>query len=260
MSDKRPAIPEPMKREVRQQCFFGCAICGMPFFQYDHVVEYSEIKEHTADNLVLLCPNHHAMKTAGKLDKEIVSAAKKNPFNSTRETTSSLKIEGAKEVDVIIGSSKYKGVFSGEGSENFRAIVIDNHDFLTIHNENGILSISVNLTDEHAKSILKVDRGELKVWTDTWDFDYPRTDVIVRKNLGDILLNMKLSSSEIHITKGSFYIGKGAGISIENKCISVINNGIEISRIMDASFSGGDDSIGFYYEINNRSLPDWVYE
>jgi predicted restriction endonuclease len=69
-SQERPAIPEHISRTVRQQCGFGCAICGMPFFEYEHIEEWADVKEHTVENILLLCPNHHSSKTTKKLSAD----------------------------------------------------------------------------------------------------------------------------------------------------------------------------------------------
>jgi 5-methylcytosine-specific restriction endonuclease McrA len=60
--EDRPAIPQPIQRQVRQECRFGCALCGKPVFHYDHIIEYNIVKEHKAENLVLLCEEHHGAK------------------------------------------------------------------------------------------------------------------------------------------------------------------------------------------------------
>lgn len=37
---KRPAIPESIKRQVRQEAKFGCIFCGSPIIEYHHIEEY----------------------------------------------------------------------------------------------------------------------------------------------------------------------------------------------------------------------------
>jgi hypothetical protein len=44
-----------MKREIRQRCGFGCVLCGIRIYQYDHIIDYAQVQEHTADNITLLC-------------------------------------------------------------------------------------------------------------------------------------------------------------------------------------------------------------
>jgi 5-methylcytosine-specific restriction endonuclease McrA len=43
---RRPKIPEGVKREVRQRCGFGCVICGLPIYEYDHLVPYAQVLSH----------------------------------------------------------------------------------------------------------------------------------------------------------------------------------------------------------------------
>lgn len=61
--NNRPNIPAKLKRKVRQRCGFGRIICGLPIYEYDHIVEYSKTKHHNEGELTLLCPTHHSMKT-----------------------------------------------------------------------------------------------------------------------------------------------------------------------------------------------------
>lgn len=53
MANDRPAIPEPIKREVRQRCSFGCAICKLPIYEYEHIEEWAIVQRHVADEITL---------------------------------------------------------------------------------------------------------------------------------------------------------------------------------------------------------------
>lgn len=61
----RPPIPEDVKRQVRQRCAFGCVICGLPVYHYDHMTAYHVVKEHDAANITLLCASHHDQRPVG---------------------------------------------------------------------------------------------------------------------------------------------------------------------------------------------------
>ena len=63
----RPPIPESMKREVRQRCGFGCVICGMPLYTYEHMLGYVNVDRHVAEELTLLCYQHQYERTQRKL-------------------------------------------------------------------------------------------------------------------------------------------------------------------------------------------------
>ena len=78
---QRPPIPQELKREIRQRCGFGCVICGMPLYEYEHMLEWAEVQRHVAGEITLLCRQHHGEKTNGLLPKEVVVASNQNPYN-----------------------------------------------------------------------------------------------------------------------------------------------------------------------------------
>lgn len=57
-------IPDPVKRQVRQQCGFGCVVCGSPFYDYEHWnPEFKDLNgAHRAEGITLCCPNCHRRK------------------------------------------------------------------------------------------------------------------------------------------------------------------------------------------------------
>jgi len=74
-------IPNDIKRTVRQQCGFGCVICGSSIIQYEHVdPEFHAAKEHDPNCIVLLCPQCHSKVTTGFWSKEKVKEAMRQPF------------------------------------------------------------------------------------------------------------------------------------------------------------------------------------
>lgn len=102
----RPEIPRPIKREVRQRCCFGCVICGIPIYHYDHVEEWSEVEERDPQNLVLLCVRHHDEKTRGFLSADEVRAKSADPFNCRPGTSSPYHLPYSGEgCEAVMGSS-----------------------------------------------------------------------------------------------------------------------------------------------------------
>ena len=74
-------IPLPMQREIRQRCGFGCVLCGLPLYEYEHLLGWANVKRHVAEEITLLCDQHHREKTAGLLPIEKVREANKMPHN-----------------------------------------------------------------------------------------------------------------------------------------------------------------------------------
>lgn len=74
----RPPIPEDIKRAVRRKCGFGCIICGLAFYDYEHDPPYSESRGHNEKEIFLTCPNHHRSKR-GLLSADTYERAKRSP-------------------------------------------------------------------------------------------------------------------------------------------------------------------------------------
>ena len=74
-------IPSEIKRSIRQNCGFGCVICGAGIIQYEHVdPEFHEAKNHDPQKMTLLCPQCHAKVTTGFWSKEKVKRAMREPL------------------------------------------------------------------------------------------------------------------------------------------------------------------------------------
>jgi len=91
--ETRPPIPSKIKREVRQRCGYGCILCGCPIYDYEHIEEYSVVKEHTFENLALLCPICHRKKTNKLISKEKILAALKSVEKRERTTPDEIPFE-----------------------------------------------------------------------------------------------------------------------------------------------------------------------
>ena len=163
----RPKIPAHIRRKVRQDCGFGCVICGMPFHEIDHIVEWSKVREHKADNLVCLCPTHHGLKSW--MSKEMLLDCKANAFNKSRSTTTAfpLYIFGD-TIDIYPGNNHYNKVFTEENPVNY-PIVVDNHALISIKKEQKILLLSFLVHDENDKLILQIVDNEIVFSTGVWD-------------------------------------------------------------------------------------------
>jgi hypothetical protein len=198
----RDDIPKPLKRLVRQECNFGCAICGMPIFDYDHIIPYSEVLEHKLENLILLCPNHH--RTKGKqLDVERVKEAKANPFNKDKSIIGGYKLEPNRKIDITIGSNRTNKIFEN-GNGEYNCLWINGISFLKIHSINDWITFSMIITDGIGQTILEVDKGELMFAADVWDYKYEGSNLQLRKGQGEILLDMNLSNYEVEILRECF--------------------------------------------------------
>ncbi len=75
-------IPSEIKQEIRKNSGFGCVICGLFIYEYEHIdPEFKNARTHDSKNICLLCPTHHSKVTKGLISKDLVREAYKNPIS-----------------------------------------------------------------------------------------------------------------------------------------------------------------------------------
>ena len=160
-----------MKREVRQRCGFGCVICGSPLYEYDHLIPWSDVQEHEPENLVLLCPQHHAEKTKGFLTLEALESANDNPRN--RETGESypfgLRYEGM-HCEALIGGMQHVWPDMFEGLITI-PLLIDDTPVVGFRAEDDRLLLTVQLFNADNELLVQVVDNELVFSAEQWDVE-----------------------------------------------------------------------------------------
>lgn len=231
-------IPTSVKRQVRQECRFGCVICGMPIFHYDHIIEFSVVKRHDVENLALLCPNHHQDKTSGRLDADTVAAYRRKPFNSTRTFTSGHRLALARRFSAILGTNSGWKDFGPDGGD-YSVLWANGTSLLVIHAEGGWLSLSIRLTDSNGTGLLIVDRGELTISTAEWDYEYQGVALKVLRSKRDVLLDIDLANDHVIVRKGAFIV-HGVGFIVAGDQLSTVVNGRKgMTLIGSSSYNNG---------------------
>jgi hypothetical protein len=137
--NKRPPTPDPIKRKLRQESYFGCCVCGNPIIQYHHIIPW-EIDQHfRAEDMMCLCPNHHDEVTKGAVTENDQRIYKAEPFN-TKKGQAKGKLTINHNVPIIrVGDCN----FVGDGD----LISVDNKSLLKLDIDNGNLLLSIKLFD-----------------------------------------------------------------------------------------------------------------
>jgi HNH endonuclease len=190
MPDDRPPIPAPIKRQVRQRCGFGCVICGLPLYEYDHLVPWSEVEEHDPDNIVLLCDQHHREKTNGLLPIEQVLAANEAPANLATgvSTPYDLHYDG-NSCEAMIGSNIHEWPKIHDGLLTI-PVLIDDTPIIMFRVEDEHLLLTVQLFDEENALIVQVVDNELVFSAEEWDVEFQGRTLIVRSTPRNIFVRI----------------------------------------------------------------------
>jgi len=157
----REPIPDDLKRKVRQQCGFGCVICGSPIYDYDHIEEYATVQKHTFENLVLLCPTCHRKKTNGLITKDTVRTARENPSSQFRTSSDNLPIQ------------PYSLNIGGNVINTINGLVFNICEFgwMVIRFSNYPL-IYAEILDENGERAVEIRENNYTLCARTWDIEY----------------------------------------------------------------------------------------
>ncbi len=73
-------IPSDVKRAVRQDCGFGCVVCGASVIEYEHIdPESHDARSHLPNAIALLCSTCHGNVTRKFWSKEKIKIARQSP-------------------------------------------------------------------------------------------------------------------------------------------------------------------------------------
>jgi len=84
MSDERPEVSRKIRRHLRQEAGFGCNRCGLPIFEYHHIVPWADVRKHDPAKMMLLCRWCHDPVTKKQVDLEDQWVFKRRPYNIER--------------------------------------------------------------------------------------------------------------------------------------------------------------------------------
>ena len=198
------SIPEDVKQAVRKKCGFGCVICGLPIYHYDHVDGFATVQSHAVENMILLCPGHHQEKTSKRLSKEVVRRAAAAPLNLTRDCSAPHPVLIAGDRGRLeVGGNVYEFDFQSN-ADRFEAIRIRGVTVFGVSREDGYLLLDIILTDQNGDVILQVERGELTISTDVWDYRIEGQDIQIRSAKRSIDLELTLNDNGVTVRRGMF--------------------------------------------------------
>lgn len=173
-SDRKPAfnkhglsrtISQETKRMVRKRCGFGCVICGLGIYEYEHFApEFKDAHTHDPNGITLLCPNHHAKKTKGLLSRETIERWNNDPKVFKQGFVSDQFDLFSNNIIVTTGTIVF---------ENTPVVLqIDDEPILSItpsEGEDEPYQLSATLRDSNGNTIMEIDKNEWKTSAEQWD-------------------------------------------------------------------------------------------
>lgn len=160
-------IPSPIQREVRQRCGFGCVFCGLFLYQYEHIAPpFSEATAHDADNICLLCPNHHERVKKGSITKKQVKEAYANPIAIQKGFSHESEFTHLRRPCIVhLGSISFDdpGDMIQTGEKTILGMAED---------EDGNVTFNGLFFGRDGHPILEIVKNEWKAFCSNWDVEF----------------------------------------------------------------------------------------
>ncbi len=179
------SIPESIKRQVREKCGYGCVVCGAPLYEYAHLIPYSENQQHSEDNIILLCSNHHSLDSKNSINiTQDYAEYIDQPFNMRRDNPSAFNLFCKKrEHRVGIGSNTI--IFDcPELDQECEIINYLGYNPISVSIEQSELFINLTLTNIFGQPAFSIKRNELKLGKGIYDFPWIGSVLTLHSGLG----------------------------------------------------------------------------
>src|SRR6478736_3330840 len=205
-------IPSSIRRRLRQDAGFGCCVCGHPFIEYHHIVEFSKVLQHNPDDMMVLCPIHHHQCTVGALDTTQQRAAKASPYNIQRGFADGQLITPSTAIAVAAGSNEFVGA-------GFKFLV-DDESLLGIRSDRERrLLMSVSLYSEADELLLQIHDNEWLAGDPLpWDLEFGYNQLHLRSAARQVNLQIDARHSPVSVT-GTLW-RKGHAFTIRNDTLA----------------------------------------
>lgn len=187
--DYRLSIPANIKYEVRQRCGYGCVICGYPFFDYDHMTPYKIVKEHRAENITLLCGNHHNLKSSKALSEEVVRQHNDQPYAIVYGKPLTYKHKLPMNSNITVGMASNKFIVDTNKTPSYAPFAVNNKLPFKFKVENGILLLSFYAEDSQAKKVFEMVENEIVLNTKCYDIQKRGPLITIWKHQEKLFLN-----------------------------------------------------------------------
>lgn len=223
-------IPLPIQRAVRQRCGFGCVICGMPLYEYEHMKGWANVREHVAEDITLLCDQHHREKTGGLLIEQQVLEANANPFNLRAGVSKPYTLHfSGREAEVVIGSNAFSCVDQGYGTQMV-PLSVDDTPLIAFILGDGHLLLNLNIFNEYNEIVMRIVNNQLLYSSSPWDIQLVGTNLKIREAERKILIEIDFyPPNKIVVNRGRF-LRNGVEILVRPRNVLITNNAMVLSR------------------------------
>lgn len=181
-------IPADVMRQVRQECGFGCVLCGRLPFKYDHFdPEWADAKEHRPEGIALLCGDCETQRTRKLIGINQVRLARAAPFNMEpgRDPFWGLRL-GSEPVEVVFGGNRARN------SDRNILFEINGVPLFGVERDGDAWVLLGSLCDDQGRASLKFEGSEIVARRGQWDITLIGQSLTVRSSPGNVVAELVL--------------------------------------------------------------------
>lgn len=166
-------IPQNIKKEIRRRSKNGCVICRNLVYDYEHIDPFNNVLTHSPDTMCLLCPQHHAEVTRGRLSKfQIQQAYEKVQFDESIKPPS-YKTILSNSLKLGLGDALFEYMPDNSNIIEYDGIPILKVGYITDELFGGSRpSITGNILDEFGNSIVSLNDNEIMLKSDNVEIEF----------------------------------------------------------------------------------------
>jgi trigger factor len=221
------------------------------------------VKRHQEDEILLLCPHHHAEKTKGLLTDEIIRAANEDPFNLRNGVTTPYTLLFAgNDYHFDIGTNTFSGNLDRDGSF-VQPVRIDGTPILGVRLEDSHYLLNLYIADESGRIVMTIIDNELVFSSWVWDVEFVGRRIIVREGFRKVLIDIEFNPPEgLRIRRGRL-LWNGIELLITEKWAAILNNrlllnGVSVNGCATGLVLGSDrERFGTAFRFDGIKRRDW---
>lgn len=196
-------IPYDVKRKIRQNCGFGCVICGLNIYEYEHIdPPFSEAKEHNPEKIALLCPQCHSKVTRGFMSKDSVKKALLRPICKERGFSNEFFDFGYNHPEIVFSGVTLKNCIIPVQVKGASLIEIKSPE-----QKSSPFLLSANFYNSRGEENLVIEDNEWKVAQWNWDVESTGGAIIIKDRPKHTALRIKANPpTGITIEKIDMYL------------------------------------------------------
>lgn len=180
-------VPRDVKHEIRKRCGYGCVVCGLGLYDYEHFdPDFKDALRHDPAGMTLLCMQCNQKRARGTLSAETVARANQRPKCKEQGFASEMFDFGPEPVEV-----QFAGMTFYDCKILIQICGIDLLSFKPPEEPHSPVRLSGRFADATGATTLKIEDNVWSAGEDNWDVEIVGPRIVIRRGLKDIALAIR---------------------------------------------------------------------